>query len=100
MKRLAWLVVVAAALGCNSVTPVSFLVDSCDTLCRAKESCGEQDLTLEECNDACVADVGTPTPGCEEAITAMGECLQDNCDDAAACEPELTARSKACGGTG
>jgi hypothetical protein len=102
MKRSAWLVLVVAALGCKSEPPPDpELNAACDDLCFARDMCGDPNFaTVEECTQACVADVGTPGPSCEDAIRVVGECTADHCGDEAACNDALAGRDQACGGTG
>jgi len=101
MKRSACLVLLATALGCGGGSETDpELNAACEDLCAAKEACGDQTLTPEECTQACVADVGTPGPSCEDAIRGVADCTEDHCGDDAACTDALGARDQACGGTG
>jgi hypothetical protein len=73
---------------------------ACEQLCTARTDCGEAPPEGIDCEDACVADVGTPGPTCAEAIERWATCVADHCGDEAACAKTVSARDAVCGGTG
>lgn len=90
------------ALGCEDTSGQGEspeLRAACDRLCTAQIACGDTQLGMDECSDACVADVGTPGAACEAALEDVAACVADQCDDAA-CAEAWNARGYACGGTG
>lgn len=99
-----WIALIALwALGCEDTSGQGEspeLRAACDRQCAAQIDCGDTQLGMEECSDACVADVGIRDAACVAALEDLAACIADHCGDDAACADAWNARGNTCGGTG
>jgi hypothetical protein len=102
MRR--WLALIfLGALGCEDTSARAEspeVREACDKLCAEQIACGDTQLGMDECSDACVADVGTPGTPCAAALEDVATCIAASCGDETACSEAWIARDDACGGTG
>lgn len=93
---------VLLALACGPDEPPADpeLRAACDALCEAQIECDDTTLTMTECSNACIADVGTPGEDCSDAIQVLAICAAAHCGDAPACSAQEAERTHHCGGTG
>ena len=100
MSSLALGVILALACGPDDPPDDPELRAACDGLCAAQIECDDTTLTMTECSNACIADVGFPGAACSAAIEALAACAADHCGDPAACSVQEADRTHHCGGTG